>query len=173
MNREVAFRHDVRKKLRNVKVKIISVGKTKENYWRLAEEDYVNRIKRYVQLELLFVKESQIVALKNENLVKKTEANSIREKIQGNEFIVALERKGRQMGSEKLAAFFHRKMLHSIGTITFVIGGPSGLSDDFLQQSDMLLSLSKMTFPHEMTRVILLEQIYRAFTILRGEKYHK
>ncbi|MFQ5825297.1 MAG: 23S rRNA (pseudouridine(1915)-N(3))-methyltransferase RlmH [bacterium] len=156
-----------------MKIKIISVGKTKEKYWQMAEADYAKRIQHYAELQQVSVKEASLDTLKNNELVKQTEANKIQEKIRKEEYVVALDKSGIQMDSEKLAEFFQKKILHGNNRINFIIGGPLGLPDDFLNQSDMTLSLSRMTFPHEMTKVILLEQIYRAFSILHGEKYHK
>lgn len=156
-----------------MKIKIISVGRTKEKYWRLAEEDYANRIRRYVELEQSFVKEAPSHVAKNVDLVKNTEAKAIIAKIDDGDFVVALHKQGKPYSSEQFSNFLQDNMLHRTAKLTFVIGGPLGLSEDFLNRSDVTLSLSKMTFPHEMTKVILLEQIYRAFTILRGEKYHK
>jgi 23S rRNA (pseudouridine1915-N3)-methyltransferase len=154
-------------------IKIISVGKTREKFWQMAEAEYAKRIQRYGELHLVAVKEASLEALKNVELVKQLEANKIQEKIGNDEFVLALDKSGQQMESEKLAQFLQNKMLHGSNRITFVIGGPVGLLQDFLKQSDLTLSLSKMTFPHEMAKAILLEQIYRAFTIVRGEKYHK
>lgn len=156
-----------------MKIKIITVGKTKEKYWQIAEAIYSKRIQRYVELEQVFVKEAPLDALKNLNLVKQTEANKIQAKIEKDEYVIALNKSGIQMASEKFAEFFQKKLLISINKITFVVGGPLGLSNELLNHSDLILSLSKMTFPHEMSKVILLEQIYRAFSILQGEKYHK
>lgn len=154
-------------------IKIISVGKTQEKFWQMAKAEYARRIQRYCELRLVSVKEASLEALKNIELVKQKEVNKIQEKIGKDEFVVVVDRSGQQMQSEKWAQFLQNKMLHGLNRITFVIGGPLGLPEEFLQQCDMILSLSKMTFPFEMAKVILLEQIYRAFTIVRGEKYHK
>jgi len=156
-----------------VKIKIISVGKTKQKHWQLAEEDYAKRVQRYAEFEQFHVKESPSDIIKNVDFVKKTEAKSILAKIDDSDFIFALDKKGKQIASEQFAKFLKDNMLHGVNKFTFVVGGPVGLPEEFLRQSDMVLSLSKMTFPHEMSKVILLEQIYRAFSILKGEKYHK
>jgi 23S rRNA (pseudouridine1915-N3)-methyltransferase len=156
-----------------VKIKIISVGKTREKYWRLAEEEYTKRIQRYVELQHVSVKEAPGDMIKNVDSVKKSEANAILARLDDSDLVIALDKGGKQYSSERFAEFLQDFMLHGTKKITFVIGGPVGLSEDFLKQSHQTLSLSTMTFPHEMTIVILLEQIYRAFTILRGEKYHK
>ena len=156
-----------------MKIKIISVGKTKQKHWQLAEVDYAKRIRQYAELEQFFVKEASFDITKNVDLVKRTEAKALLGKIDDSDFVIALDKKGRQISSEQFAKFLQDNMLHGINKFTFVVGGPVGLPEEFLRQSDMVLSLSRMTFPHEMSKVILLEQIYRAFSILKGEKYHK
>ncbi len=156
-----------------MKIKIISVGKIKEQSWRIAEADYSKRILRYAQIEHVVVKDAPVESIRNTRKVLEVEANSILVKIREDEFIVALDRQGKQIPSNGFAEFLNSKMLHGTNRITFVIGGPLGLSDDFLQRADFVLSFSQMTLPHELSKVILLEQIYRAFSILKGEKYHK
>ena len=128
---------------------------------------------RYAQIEHVFVKDVPIESIKNTKKVMELEANSISAKIKQDEFAVALDRQGKQMSSPGFAEFLSSKMLHGASRITFIVGGPLGLSDDFLNQVDSIFSLSRMTLPHELCKVILLEQIYRAFSILKGEKYHK
>jgi len=105
--------------------------------------------------------------------VMELEANSILAKIKQDEFAVALDRQGKQISCQGFAEFLSFKMLHGASRITFIVGGPLGLSDDFLNQVDSIFSLSRITLPHELSKVISLEQIYRAFSILEGEKYHK
>lgn len=156
-----------------MKIKVISVGKTKEKSWRAAEAEYSKRIMRYAQLEHIQVKNAPAGSIKNAVKVMELEANSILAKINQDEFAVALDRQGKQISSQGFAEFLSFKMLHGASRITFIVGGPLGLSDDFLNQVDSIFSLSRMTLPHELSKVILLEQIYRAFSILKGEKYHK
>ncbi len=139
----------------------------------MAEVEYSKRIKRYAQLEHVFVKDASFESIRNAKKVMDLEANSISAKIRQNEFTVALDRKGKQMSSRGFAEFLRAKMLHGTSKIVFVVGGPLGLSEEFLKKVDSTLSLSQMTLPHELSKVILLEQIYRAFSILKGEKYHK
>lgn len=156
-----------------MKIKIVSVGKIKEKNWQKAEAEYSKRITRYSQLEHVFVKDAPIESIKNYEKVKELEASLISAKINAGEFVVALDRQGKQMSSERFAKFLNDKMLEGNNKITFVIGGPLGLSEHLQQESDLTLSISLMTLPHELSKVILLEQIYRAFSILKGEKYHK
>lgn len=156
-----------------MKIKIISVGKIKDKSTRILEADYTKRIARYARMEHLFVKDAPFESIKNEEKVRQTEANEISSRINPGEFVVALDRCGKEMSSESFAEFLSVKMLRRMTKITFVVGGPLGLLDAFFQQADFVLSFSKMTFPHELAKVFLLEQIYRAFTIINGEKYHK
>lgn len=158
---------------KKLKIKIISVGKIKEKNWQLAEIEYSKRIGRYAQIEHVFVKDAPFESKKNVGKVVEFEADSILDRIKGNEFTVALDRRGKQMSSELFAQFLSSKMVHGINKVTFIIGGPLGLADDLLKQVDFVLSFSKMTLPHELSKIILLEQIYRAFSIMKGEKYHK
>lgn len=157
----------------SLKIKLITVGKTKEKHWRLAEDEYVNRIRRYANFSQVVVKEASFGSLKNAKLVRKAEGAEISRKVTSQEFLIALDLSGRQMPSEIFAEFFHQKMLAGGNHITFLIGGPLGLTKDLLKQANLRLALSEMTLPHELAKVVLLEQIYRAFTIINREKYHK
>lgn len=154
-------------------IKIITVGKTKEKYAQLAEAEFAKRIKRYAKLQQSFVKDTPIDSVRNVMLVKDQEAGKIAEKIMASDFVIALDKGGKQLSSPKFAQVLQDKMLHGTSNFTFVIGGPLGLASNFLHRSDFVLSFSKMTFPHELSKAILLEQIYRAFTIMHNEKYHK
>ncbi|MDZ7261333.1 MAG: 23S rRNA (pseudouridine(1915)-N(3))-methyltransferase RlmH [candidate division KSB1 bacterium] len=156
-----------------MKLKLIAVGKIRERYLQMAESDFMNRLQRYTDLEIVTVKEERIERSKSEELITGVEAERICRKIKPQELVVALDSRGQQMSSEELAAFLKSCLLEGKNRLTFVIGGTLGLSEALLKQASVRLSLSRMTFTHEMTRVILLEQIYRAFTIIRGEKYHK
>lgn len=123
---------------------------------------------------MIAVKEAPQHALRNDDLARQAEADEIARRLSGDEFVIALDRRARQLSSEGLAEFLQTSMLHGSNRLAFVIGGPLGLSEDFLNtRANRILSLSEMTFPHEMAKVILVEQIYRALTILRGEPYHK
>ena len=154
-------------------IKIIAVGKTKARYWQLAESQYVRRIQRYAELRQLIIKDATREAISNPELAKDVEGENILRKILGDDYVVALDSHGQQLSSEQFAEFFQTRTMRGIVKFAFVIGGPLGLSADILKKANEVLSLSKMTLPHELSRVMLLEQIYRAFSILRNEKYHK
>ncbi len=155
-----------------MKVKIISIGKIKEKCWQLAEVDFTKRIQRYVKFQQISVKDASAEA-KNLDTIKKIEGQRILDKITSDDFVIVLDKSGSQMESMKFAEFLQNKMLHGISKFTFVIGGPEGLAKDLIDKANLHLSLSKMTFPHELFKVMLLEQIYRSLTIIKGEKYHK
>lgn len=156
----------------SMEIQILSVGRIKENYWKTAEQEFSRRIQRYSKFSSAFVKDAVWESLKNNALVRQTEGRLLLQKI-GSDFVVALDKRGRQMPSERFAEFLQQHMNRGTRKITFVIGGPLGLADEVLERAEIVLSLSEMTFLHEMSRIILLEQIYRAFTILKGAKYHK
>jgi 23S rRNA (pseudouridine1915-N3)-methyltransferase len=156
-----------------MKIKIIVVGKTKETFLQQGEKEFQQRLARYCQLEWIIVKEEKIVSNKPEQNIKLKEAERILNKISKGSLDIALDRTGEQLTSEELAEFLRQKMNEGYGQITFIIGGTLGLEEKILKSATKVLSLSQMTFTHEMTRLILLEQLYRAFTILKSEKYHK
>ena len=154
-------------------VKLISVGKTKAKYWQLAEADFKKRIQRYTNLVDVRVKDAGYDPDKQADRIKQIEAAEISKRIQTGDYVIATDLKGEHFSSQQFAEFLNNRILFGNSCFTFVVGGPLGLSESILTRADFRMALSKMTFVHEMARVILLEQIYRAFTILKGEKYHK
>jgi 23S rRNA (pseudouridine1915-N3)-methyltransferase len=154
-------------------LKIIAVGKTKEPYLQDGEAGFLKRIQRYTSIESVVVKEERILQRKSPEAIRQAEATRIQARIQSDEWVVALDIKGKPLDSEQFAQLIEAHMARGMRTMTFVIGGTLGLSQGFLRTCNQRLSLSKMTFPHQLVRLVLLEQIYRAFTIIRGEKYHK
>lgn len=156
-----------------MKFKLITVGKTRAKAWQLAEQDYISRIRRYAQLQEISVREADQRALRNDELVKEQEAGRVLAKLDAADFVVALDERGEQFSSTQLADALRLKIDGGLKRIAFVVGGPLGLHSQLLRGADLTLSLSKMTLPHELAKVVLLEQIYRAFSIMRGEKYHK
>ncbi|MFQ5603114.1 MAG: 23S rRNA (pseudouridine(1915)-N(3))-methyltransferase RlmH [bacterium] len=156
-----------------MKLKIIQVGKTKTLHWRSAEKEYLQRIARFTEVQQVVVRDASLQALKNPAQIKRIEAKDILSKLNNQDFFVALDRTGQQMPSTAFAAFLQEKQQSSAKMLTFVIGGSEGLEASLLNQANLTLFFSEMTFPHEMFKVMLLEQIYRAFTILHHENYHK
>lgn len=155
--------------------RIIAVGKLKEKYWLAAEAEYLKRLRPYLKLELKEVQdlpcpENAGAAL--EEQVRQGEAALIEALIIPKSFLVTLDLRGKQLTSPELAEFFHARMLAG-QDVTLVIGGSLGLKDELVKQANLNLSFSKLTFPHQLFRIMLLEQVYRACKIMRGEKYHK
>ena len=159
-----------------MKITILCVGKIKEKFYRDAIAEYTKRLSRYCKLEIVEVSDEQTpdkasVAL--EEQIKKKEAERILAKIKDNVYLCALEIGGKSLSSEKFAAWMERSAIEGKGNICFVIGGSLGLHPSVTERADFHLSFSDMTFPHQLMRVILCEQIYRAFRINMGEPYHK
>ncbi len=159
-----------------MKIDIVCVGRLKEKYWSEAAAEYSKRLSRYVKLniiELADEKAPETMSTAQEEQVKEKEGQRILKAVKDDAFVVVLEIGGKSVTSEELAEFFINKTNQGISNITFVIGGSLGLSKEVSNRGDYSLSFSKMTFPHQMMRVILLEQIYRGFKINKNEPYHK
>ncbi|MFO3702572.1 23S rRNA (pseudouridine(1915)-N(3))-methyltransferase RlmH [Staphylococcus felis] len=159
-----------------MKITIVAVGKLKEKYWKQAIAEYEKRLSAYTKIDIVEVpdeKAPENMSEKEIEQVKAKEGERILAKIKPQSTVITLEIKGKMLGSEELAKELDQLMIQGASDFTFVIGGSNGLHDTVLQRSNFALSFSKMTFPHQMMRVVLLEQIYRAFKINRGEAYHK
>lgn len=156
-------------------IDIITVGKLKEKYLKDAVAEYGKRLSRFAVLNIIELPDEKIrdnASQKETEQIKNTEGKSILSKIKHDSFVISLCIEGKQLSSEKLSILIANTMLQS-SNITFIIGGSLGLSDEVKQRSDYKLSFSEMTFPHQLMRVILLEQIYRSFKIINNESYHK
>ncbi|BCU51254.1 23S rRNA (pseudouridine1915-N3)-methyltransferase [Staphylococcus auricularis] len=159
-----------------MKITILSVGKLKEKYWKQAIAEYEKRLSAYTKVELIEVpdeKAPENMSDKEIEQVKAKEGDRLLGKIKPQQTVITLEIEGNMLTSEKLAQNLDQRMTQGQSDFVFVIGGSNGIHQDVLARSDYALSFSKMTFPHQMMRVILLEQIYRAFKIMKGEAYHK
>ena len=157
-------------------ISIICVGKLKEKYWSDAVVEYSKRLKRYCSLDIIELKEARLpdkAGPAEELAVKVAEGEEILKKIKDNTYVITLEVKGKMLSSEKLAEKIENLGIDGVSNIAFVIGGSLGLSAEVSKRANFKLSFSEMTFPHQMMRVILLEQIYRSFKIIKNETYHK
>lgn len=157
-------------------ISIICIGKLKEKYWTGAVEEYSKRLKSYCSLDITELKEYRLpdkAGPAEELAVKETEGEEILKRIKDNMYVITLEVNGKMLSSEKLAEKIETLAINGNSNIAFVIGGSLGLGSNVSRRADFKLSFSEMTFPHQMMRVILLEQIYRSFKIIRGETYHK
>lgn len=157
-------------------IKIICVGKIKEKYIQEGIKEFSKRLSRYCNLDIIEVNDEKApenLSEKEMEIVKLKEGEKILSKIPQNAYVISLVIEGKQLGSEDLAYRMEELMVGGISDICFIIGGSLGLSKDIINRSDYKLSFSKMTFPHQLMRLILLEQVYRGFRIMKGEPYHK
>ena len=157
-------------------VRVCSVGKIKEKFYREALSEYGKRLLAYCKLEMIEVadeKTKEGSSPSEDRLVLEKEGRRLLEKIPERSFAIALAIKGEELDSVEFAKKMEKLFLEGKSDITFVIGGSLGLSEEVYKRADYLLSFSPMTFPHQLMRVILLEQIYRGFRINSGEPYHK
>jgi 23S rRNA (pseudouridine1915-N3)-methyltransferase len=159
-----------------MKITIVCVGKIKEKFYSGAIAEYSKRLSRYCSLEVLEVADEKTKEQASEAelaMVKNREGERILKGIREDGYVIALAIEGKQLDSVELSEKMEQLGLRGTSHIYFVIGGSVGLSDEVLKRADYLLSFSRMTFPHQLMRVILLEQIYRAYRIMNHEPYHK
>lgn len=159
-----------------MQISIISVGKLKEKYLQMGVEEFRKRLTPYCKLELVEVADEPApdhLKAKEVELVKQREGERLLQHINADHYVVALAIDGVTWSSERFAEELEKLATYGHSQIVFVIGGSHGLGDNLLQRADRKLSLSQLTFPHQLARLILLEQIYRAFKIIRKEPYHK
>ncbi len=152
-------------------IKIIAIGKTDSGFIKVGLEEYLGRIKRYIKLEWKELPDIKRSSKFTESLVKEKEAELILKEISTRTHLLLMDEGGKTFSSEQFASFLEKKLVDE-PDIALVIGGAYGFSEEIYQRANGKLSLSKMTFSHQMVRVFLAEQMYRAFTILRGEPYH-
>ncbi len=156
-------------------VRILTVGKLKEKYWVEAQAEYLKRLRPYLKLELKEVADFPCpdnAGPALEEQVRRQECAALENLIIPKSFLVTLDLRGKQLTSPELAEFFNERLMYG-EDVTMVIGGSLGLTEELVKRANLNLSFSKMTFPHQLFRVMLLEQIYRACRIMRGEPYHK
>ena len=157
-------------------ITVITVGKLKERYFREAVEEYSTRLSKYCKLEIAEVpdeKAPENLSPAQELQIIQKEGQGILKHVKEDAYVIALAIQGKQLSSEGLAEFINNLGIKGRSNIAFVIGGSLGLSDEVLRRADYKLSFSPMTFPHQLMRVVLLEQVYRGFRIIKGEPYHK
>ncbi|WP_078429581.1 23S rRNA (pseudouridine(1915)-N(3))-methyltransferase RlmH [Alkalihalobacterium alkalinitrilicum] len=157
-------------------ISIITVGKLKEKYLTMGINEYIKRLSAYAKIEIVEVpdeKAPEQLSVTEMEQIKQKEGEKILAKIHPDAHVIALAIEGKQMSSEQLASELDKLATYGKSKFTFIIGGSLGLSEEVLKRSNAQLSFSKMTFPHQLMRLILVEQVYRAFRINRGEPYHK
>mgnify|MGYP004566353827 CR=1 FL=1 len=159
-----------------MKITILTVGKIKEKYFTAAIAEYTKRLSRYCKLEVIEVADEKTpdnASEHEEDLIRVKEGDRLKKYIKNGAYIISLAIQGKHTTSEGFAEKIHNLGLKGESHIIFIIGGSIGIDQNILNNSDELLSFSKMTFPHQLMRVVLLEQIYRAYRIINGEPYHK
>ena len=159
-----------------MRITVVCVGKIKEKYFTMGIDEYSKRLSRYCKLEIIQVPDEKTpdnASEAEELMIKKKEGERILKNIKDNAYVIALAIEGKMLTSEELADKIDKLGVGGDSHIVFVIGGSLGLDDEVLKRADFKLSFSKMTFPHQMMRMVLLEQVYRGYRILNGEPYHK
>ena len=159
-----------------MKITLVTVGKIKEKFFEDAIKEYSKRLSRYCKLEILQVADEKTPEGASEAVelqIKEKEGQRILSLIRDDAYVIALAIEGKMLDSEELAERIEKLGVSGISQIVFVIGGSLGLSAQVMKRADYALSFSRMTFPHQLMRVILLEQIYRSYRIIAGEPYHK
>jgi len=159
-----------------VNITIVSVGKLKEKYLKMGIDEYVKRLGGYAKMDLIEVPDEKAPEQLSDaemEIVKKKEGERILSKIGPDTYVIALAINGKMKTSEQMAADLESLMTYGKSKIAFVIGGSLGLHDDVLKRADEQQSFGKMTLPHQLMKLVLVEQIYRSFRIMKGEPYHK
>lgn len=159
-----------------MRITLITVGRIKEKYLRDAVAEYSKRLSRYCKLDILEVADEKTPEESSETVeesVRDKEGKRLLKLIRGDAYVITLEIQGKMLDSTEMADKIEQLGIDGISHIVFIIGGSIGLSQEVCRRSDYALSFSRMTFPHQLMRVILLEQIYRSFRIIQGEPYHK
>ena len=155
-----------------MKIQLWSVGKEHEAYVKAGVEDFTKRIGRYYPVEWKVISPPKNAGTLSQAELKKKEAGILLEALTKDDYLVALDERGKQLSSEGLAQFIQGRANESVRNLIFLIGGAYGLDETVLQRANHKWSLSQLTLPHQLVRLLLTEQVYRACTILRNEKYH-
>lgn len=155
-----------------MKIQCWSIGKAHDKELKTAIDQFVQRCNNYFPVEWHIIAPPRQAAAMNEAVLKKKEAELVLSQLERTDYLIALDERGRQMTSEGLSSFISARANESVRRLIFLIGGAYGLDESVLKAAKLKWSLSDLTFPHQLVRLILSEQLYRAFTILRNEKYH-
>ncbi|MFA7193230.1 MAG: 23S rRNA (pseudouridine(1915)-N(3))-methyltransferase RlmH [Bacilli bacterium] len=159
-----------------MKIKILAVGKIKEQYFKDAICEYLKRLSRFAEIEIIEINDQSVADRPSQKEIEKAkdiEAQKVLKKIKNDEHVILLDLGQKELESPQFAVFLERKLIDNGGKLLFVIGGSYGLGEALKKRSNDSISLAKMTFTHQMSRIIFLEQLYRAFKILNNEVYHK
>ncbi len=156
-----------------MKLKLLTVGRLSASYLQEGSDEFEKRIRRYMPLEIEEIKEDKSGGKKGDPAqIRRNEGEKLLARVPNDAFVIVLDERGRDLSSKGISALLEKHMVQGTSHLVWVIGGPYGLSDAVKQRANLQLSLSAMTFTHQMARLFLLEQVYRGFTILRNEPYH-
>src|SRR5690606_10081037 len=155
-----------------MKITLLCIGKTDDGFILSGMENYMKRLKHYIPFQMQVIPDIKNAKNLTQEQQKQKEGELLLKNIQKLDFIVLLDERGKEYTSMQFSTFIEQKMVGSVNHLVFVIGGPYGFSAEVYQRANQQLSLSKMTFSHQMIRLFFVEQVYRAFTIMRGEPYH-
>lgn len=155
-----------------MKITLIAIGKTEDKYLIEGIEKYLNRLKHYINFTILIIPDIKNTKNLTEAQQKSKESESIHKQISTNDVIVLLDEKGKKYSSVSFANYLNKQMIGSVQHLVFIIGGPYGFDESIYTRANATISLSDMTFSHQMVRLFFVEQLYRAFTILKNEPYH-
>jgi 23S rRNA (pseudouridine1915-N3)-methyltransferase len=155
-----------------MKITFLTVGKTEDAYLKDGIEKYVKRLKHYTRLEIIDLAELKNTKALTTEQQKAKDAEMILKKISVTDFVILLDEKGSELSSQQFATYLDKKAISAVVNLVFIVGGPYGFDESVYQRANDKLSLSRMTFSHQMVRLFFIEQLYRAFTIIKGEPYH-
>jgi len=155
-----------------MKITFLTVGKTEEAWLKEGIDKYIKRLKHYARLTIIEIDELKNTKSLTAEQQKVKEAELILKKISPTDHVILLDEKGNELSSTQFAAYINKKSLGSISSLIFIVGGPYGFDQSVYERANDKLSLSNMTFSHQMVRLFFVEQLYRAFTIIKGEPYH-
>lgn len=155
-----------------MEIVLLTVGKTTTPYILTGLDEYIRRLRHYVGYSIETIPDIRSTRTLTHRIQKELEGKQIIDRLMASDFVVLLDERGREMKSTEFSVYLQKQMLSGRKRLVFVVGGPYGFSEDVYDRSDSMISLSRMTFSHEMVRLFFTEQVYRAMTILRGEPYH-
>lgn len=155
-----------------MKISLMCIGKTDDGFVQAGIDNYLKRLKHYINFEMLVLPDIKNVKNLSQDQQKIKEGELILKQLQPTDFVLLLDERGKEYRSIDFSKFIEQKLVSSVHHLVFIIGGPYGFSDEIYRRANQQLSLSKMTFSHQMIRLFFVEQVYRAFTIMRGEPYH-
>jgi 23S rRNA (pseudouridine1915-N3)-methyltransferase len=155
-----------------MKITLIAIGKTDDSYLQEGFNKYLKRLKHYIKFDVILISDIKKSKNLSEEEQKSKESDLFFKQIQTQDIVVLLDEKGTELSSTHFADMLNKKMISSVQNLVFLIGGPYGFDSSLYQRANHKISLSRMTFSHQMVRLFFVEQVYRAFTILKGEPYH-